>query len=301
MRVDNQDETAMTERGLVLLEWLVASAIVLLVAGTVFTVLTPVRDVMDRVQHHTDLTSGVRSALEVMLSDMRDAGAGASVSDADSQLADLVPSLQLTASLDSAAPVQPAGAVTVRRVPWLAAQGALASAANAGDVVLHLTTSSRCASALPACGFTPGDRAVLYTAFAAELVDVTQVLTASVSLANPLSGAFPAGATLCRLENTRYGLRPGADGDRLVRITDGGAEQPVLDGVVRFELRTDSPLAAQSRRLTLLLRVQAAAASLRGPVGVLFARGGTASSSRRWLPDMELRAAVFLRNGGAAW
>lgn len=50
------------------------------------------------------------------------------------------------------------------------------------------------------------------------------------------------------------------------------------------------------RTVVVLLRVQAAGAALRGPAGVLFTHGGTASVSRRWAPDLEVRFRVTLRN-----
>lgn len=43
------------------------------------------------------------------------------------------------------------------------------------------------------------------------------------------------------------------------------------------------------RGVEVSLRVEAAAATLRGPAGVLFTRGGTARSRDRYVPDVELR------------
>ena len=50
------------------------------------------------------------------------------------------------------------------------------------------------------------------------------------------------------------------------------------------------------RTIAVTLRVQAAAAALRGPAGVLFAHAGTATSVRRWAPDVEIRFQVAPRN-----
>jgi prepilin-type N-terminal cleavage/methylation domain-containing protein len=49
------------------------------------------------------------------------------------------------------------------------------------------------------------------------------------------------------------------------------------------------------RAIAVTLRVQAAAAWLRGPAGNLFAHGGTSGSARRWLPDIEVRFTVAPR------
>jgi hypothetical protein len=50
------------------------------------------------------------------------------------------------------------------------------------------------------------------------------------------------------------------------------------------------------RTVVVTVRVQAAGAALRGPAGFLFARGGTASVSQRWAPDLEVRLRVAPRN-----
>ena len=50
------------------------------------------------------------------------------------------------------------------------------------------------------------------------------------------------------------------------------------------------------RRIGVTLRVQAAAASLRGPAGVLFRRGGTAASAARYVQDLEVHLDIAPRN-----
>jgi hypothetical protein len=50
------------------------------------------------------------------------------------------------------------------------------------------------------------------------------------------------------------------------------------------------------RRVRVLLRVQAALNSMRGPAGVLFTNGGTSTSVERYLPDLELQFDVAVRN-----
>jgi hypothetical protein len=50
------------------------------------------------------------------------------------------------------------------------------------------------------------------------------------------------------------------------------------------------------RRVGIRLRIQAALALLRGPAGVLFARGGTATSAERYVPDLEISVDVRPRN-----
>jgi hypothetical protein len=50
------------------------------------------------------------------------------------------------------------------------------------------------------------------------------------------------------------------------------------------------------RRVAVVLRVEAAAASLRGPASVLFTHGGTSRGGHSWVPDIEVRFDVSPRN-----
>jgi hypothetical protein len=50
------------------------------------------------------------------------------------------------------------------------------------------------------------------------------------------------------------------------------------------------------RKVRVNLRVQAALASLRGPAGLLFTRGGTSTSSTRYVPDQEIKFDIAPRN-----
>ena len=50
------------------------------------------------------------------------------------------------------------------------------------------------------------------------------------------------------------------------------------------------------RRVAITVRVQAAVASLRGPAGALFKRGGTSQGGHSWVPDIEARFDIAPRN-----
>ena len=50
------------------------------------------------------------------------------------------------------------------------------------------------------------------------------------------------------------------------------------------------------RRIGVTVRVQSAAAALRGPAGALFAHPGTSQSGAKWLPDQEIHFDVSPRN-----
>ena len=72
---------------------------------------------------------------------------------------------------------------------------------------------------------------------------------------------------------------------------DRGAWCPNADSPMRY----DADL-LRIRRVRVTLRVQVALAALRGPAGVLFTRGGTSSSTERFVPDQEIKFDVTPRN-----
>jgi len=99
-----------------------------------------------------------------------------------------------------------------------------------------------------------------------------------------------------------------ANGEHLPRLdTLGGG------GVTQVELTrtmlTDGPWCPDAltpnqfdadllrvRKVRVTLRVQSALASLRGPAGLLFLKGGTARAGNRYVPDVELQFDVTPRN-----
>ena len=50
------------------------------------------------------------------------------------------------------------------------------------------------------------------------------------------------------------------------------------------------------RKIVVTLRVQAAAAALRGPASTLFSHAGTSSGGNKWVPDQEIKFSVSPRN-----
>lgn len=76
------------------------------------------------------------------------------------------------------------------------------------------------------------------------------------------------------------------DGDR--------TDLPVVDHVV--ELAFEHVGSPRTRLVRVTLRVEAAAASLRGPAGPLFTRAGTSTTAERYVPDREVQFDVAPRN-----
>jgi len=107
-------------------------------------------------------------------------------------------------------------------------------------------------------------------------------------------------------ENCTFMVSNGAHTPRLSTLQGGNA-----NGVVKLteEMLKDGPWCPDSaaagrydadllriRKVRVTLRVQAANASLRGPAGTLFTRGGTSRGSERFIPDHEIKFDVVARN-----
>lgn len=290
-------EETVSSRGFSLIELLVACALLVVVGGAVAAMATPVRDALDRATLASDLDIGRRLAVEMLAADLRGAGSDPAVAGGALLLARVLPRVVPLPDLASSTFGLPATAVRVNRAPPFGAQGVLAMPAAAGAVALQLETTTRCAGGPPACSFTPGMTVVVYDGAASHVASVGTVGTALVVLDTPLTTAFAAGAVVTELERVTYGLRVDPDGSaRLVRLTGGGAEQPLLDHVVEFRVEPDTADLWHLRRVDLRVRLEAGPAAFRGPAGYLFRRGGTAVSARRWVPDVEIRFGVALRN-----
>ncbi len=376
----------MSERGFTLLELLLACLLLLAVTSAVAALAVPVRHAFDRTIGAADLAGGSRSALDRMSAELREAGSGAHVGLDRSRLADVAAVVEPLADLASASIAAPGRAVRLTRIAVAAPEGVLAQPAAGGATTLQLDSTTRCTAVGPACGLEPGMTGVVFDARRAAAFVVSAVGAAgSVHLMTGLASAFEPGAVVAATSVSSYGLRPNADGSqRLVRLSPGGAEQPVLQNLVDFEIRveghavppqpgvgdnpwpsygpappaigsddvrdawgpgenctiardaqggamprlaalgpvaepvtltttllTDGPWCADGvdaarfdadllrvSAIEIVLRVEAASAVLRGPAGRLFRRPGTEVNAARWVPDVELRLAVKVRNAG---
>ena len=289
----------MSSRGFTLIELLIAAAVVITISGALAAMVRPLGSVIDRAHFSADMEAGTRAAIQQLAADLRLAGSDAGVAPPSARLSRVVPPVALLRDLAGGEVGLPATAMRITFIPHLAAQGTLDLAAGVGDTLLHLDTTTRCALGFPSCGFRPGQHALLYSNAAASVVTIDATANGVVTLGSPLSGSFPAGAVLAEFVAVTYGTRPRPDGShQLVRISTGGAEQPVLDHVVAFTVTTDTGDPLDAGRVSWRLRVQAPSTAFRGPAGSLFHQAGTATHSRDLIPDLEHRMAVALRNRG---
>ncbi len=117
---------------------------------------------------------------------------------------------------------------------------------------------------------------------------------------------------------TTYGPKPPASGDNCIFMPDAALPAPRLPvlnsgapGLVQLAPAqlTDGPWCPGAsdpnrydadllrvRSVKVAVRVEASSRSLRGPAGLLFTRGGTASSARSFVPDLEVTLQVTPRN-----
>lgn len=374
----------MSHRGFTLIELLVACLLLTAVTAAVAAMAVPARSAFERTLGAADLTGGSRAALERLAFDLREAGRGATVAVGPVRLADVASTAVPFASLDDMRVAAPAQAIKLTRIGRTAPQGVLVQAVTAGATTLQIDTSSRCTRLGPACGLTPGMSIVVFDAARAAMLTVGAIGPGGfVQVTSSLPIGFGAGAVVAETTSTVYGLRANVDGSRrLVRANVGGAEQPLLQNVVDFQvifhgqaeapqpaggrdpwatygpappradeddprdtwgagenctitrdanggaiprlsnltpvldsvllttgILTDGPWCADAldlwrfdadllrvRSIEIRLRVESASANMRGPVGRLFRRPGTATDPARWVPDVELRLRVGVRN-----
>ena len=278
--------------GFTLVELLIASTLLLLISGAVVALALPARDAMERGLATADMTSSARVALEAMVADLREAGAGGAVG-SRVRLADIIPVAMALRDLDHEDIASPGSALRVITVRQGSAQAVLEHDVPAGAVSLQLNLAGPCTSMQPRCGFEPEMPAIVYDDSRASQLRVLAVTdTGRLTVAPPVPFAIAAGASVSEIDTVEYGVREDAgDFFDLVRISSGGAVQPLLRYVTDFSVRVDDGA------VLLRLRVAAASAALRGGDAALFRQPGHAIKATRWVPDLVLETTVSLRNG----
>lgn len=227
-------------------------------------------------------------------------------------------------------------AITIVYVPDTAAQTTLVADVAPGAWSLPVTPLPGCAGGLRLCAFSTGTTALVYADDGAfDLLTVASIVEATTTLTttSPAVAVHRMGAAVVAVEVRSYYLKNDTTTQsvQLVRSGVTGPDVPVVDHVVGLAFEyygdggvasppgvlvrldsaalTDGPWRPDSaagnrwdadlsrvRTVVVTLRVEAASAALRGPAGLLFARGGTATDAKRWAPDHEIRFTVSPRN-----
>lgn len=269
----------MNHRGFTLVELMVATAMLLTIVGAIVSLASPMRHAFERSVAAGDLAIRGRTGVEALVESLRQSGAGARIGPRTLSLPTVAAVVILHRSLDEGAAAPPYGAVTVVRVPDGAAQAVLQGPADAGTWSIRFDPSGPCPRQTGACGFVAGVAAIVYDATQSERVSVAAVnpSTSTLALGAPLTRSFTVGGVVAEIHADTYGVRSDAGGNRrLVRITEAGAEQTLVDHVGDFEVMPDDPSPILMRRVGIRLRLQTISANV---------------------PGLELRAAVALWKG----
>jgi hypothetical protein len=225
-------------------------------------------------------------------------------------------------------------AMTLISVPTTAAQTTLVADLEPGSLTMRVAPLAGCAAGVNLCSFSAGMTVLAYDdggAFQTFTVDGVIEPMSELKTTAPPSTVYRAGTPVAEAQLHTYYLKADAAAHpfQLIRYDDtANADVPVLDHVVGLAVDyygdpmragtltqlsaaelTDGPWRPDAaspdrwdadllriRAVGVTVRLEAALAALRGPAGVLFTNGGTATDARKWIPDQEIRFHVSPRN-----
>ncbi|CAN5827257.1 hypothetical protein BH24ACI5_BH24ACI5_09650 [soil metagenome] len=283
------------DRGLTLVELVIATAIMVALIAAVMTVLHDGLVRTPLLEEATDLHQRARVVADVLEADLRAAGSGT----ASGPLTVLFPGIEPRAPGGAAGSAR-ADAVTIRYIPAHAARSRLAEPLDpaAASAVIGM---AGCPHQTTACGFTAGSSVLVFDTSGqrdAFRVDAIATGTLAISAPVPRGVTYPAGAELAEATEVSYTLHAPT---RELRRTEGGGTFAVVDHVesLAFEYVGDSgadlplsifqdgPFRAVGDQMfdTDLLGIRAVRVTIR-----------LASGSNR-VPGGTTRITVALRNG----
>lgn len=206
--------------GFTLIELLVATALVVVVSSAVAALAVPMRRAFDRGLNTGESVSRARTALHVIVAEVRNAGSGVVIGPTAVSLDDVIEAVTVV-SPSTIAIARPSGP-----------QGLLRHDVSAGATAVRLDSSEACSQQDATCGIRGGDEIAIFDAAQGETVRVSSVTAepATLHLSSPLAHPYAARAAVATLGRRTFALRD----RRLVRLTAGGAEQPIADHVAAF-------------------------------------------------------------------
>ncbi|MEW6320928.1 MAG: prepilin-type N-terminal cleavage/methylation domain-containing protein [Acidobacteriota bacterium] len=285
----------MTTRGFTLVELLVGLALSTVGIALALAALGPARAAAAAGPAGAELTQRLRVALDLLAHDVQEAGATPLVDGQHAAaLAAFDDAIALGPALDGDPP-PPDGrpsAVELLCVRRRAAQARLRDAMAHPTDALRLVPAPQCPAGAGVCGFVVGDLVLAYASdHAPELARVARLVPSAtaIELDRALAQPLPAGAIVVAIDRVAYGRRVAPDGTgRLVRITDAGAEQPVIDHVAVLAF------ARRNGVLVTRLVLDTPGAAARGSLAASFHRPGHADVSR-WVPDVDIELSLARR------
>ncbi|MGH9387117.1 MAG: PilW family protein [Vicinamibacterales bacterium] len=222
----------MSQRGLSVVELLIALAVSVLLVGALVSALAPARAAFEATPATLELQQRSRVGLEFLASAIRSAGAHRSghpeSAIGGSAIPAVIPAISQGAN-ESFSEVEVFSAVAG------GAGGVLDLDQPAADRAITLAPGGGCPRTPDVCGFTVGTVAAIsdghgrFDVFEVGSIDAVGM---SLTSSRPLSAAYAAGARLFEVEVLRFSLGNQLDGSKsLVRTTAAGAAQPIVDGV----------------------------------------------------------------------
>jgi prepilin-type N-terminal cleavage/methylation domain-containing protein len=316
------------QQGFSLIEIVVSLALTGAVLAAVFTAIDPANGSFTTEPELADMQQRLRVAAHTLAADLATSGARAGTSAPLGSSAAPFPAVlpyrvgPLNAGAANAAA---ANTVTVVSVPATGAETTIEGAIRGASAETTIVAAAGCPSTGgardPSCGLQPGAVVLVRDERGFDVFTVAGVAGSTLSLEqirHALVRPFESGSRIVPIVATTYYLRVDEQARtyQLMRYNGRSSDAPVVDHVVSLafayfgDVGSDEHSAPLSpaevaanpppivRRVEVRVRVQAAADSLRGPAGALFAHGGSARQARRWAPDLETTVDVALRNAG---
>jgi Tfp pilus assembly protein PilW len=312
--------------GFTVLELTIAMALTLALVASIISLTRSAGAASARQGEAADLQQRLRVGVDTIARDLMGAGAGPYLAGYAGPLSVSLPAVLPFRA--SAVGGDPPGTfrndiVTLLFVPATAAQTTLTADMAAGSDMMQAARLPICAAGENLCGFAAGTTILAFDdAGTFQLFTVFAVVDGAMQLqtAPPAAALLKTGAAIVEVQARIYALKSDA-ATRVTELVRGDgtarADVPVLDHVVEVvfdygvppaELidgpwrpdaaspgRWDADL-VRIRTVGVTIRIESALAALRGPAGALFARAGTATDPRVWVPDQEVQFHVSPRN-----
>jgi prepilin-type N-terminal cleavage/methylation domain-containing protein len=231
-----------SEAGFSLIEVLVATAIMLVVTGGIFTVLNPSGAMFKAQPEVVDMQQRLRIGVDTLTRDLMMAGAGAYSGSQSGSLAGFFAPIQPTIQGNQAPPdlgAFPAAyrdnAITIFYVPSTSSQTSISQAMPNSSAELKVSAESGCPNGANLCGFTVGMSVLIYDDTGSfDTMTITQVQDAAAHLQHNqqgnLSKSYGIGAKVVQYQDHVYYYDP--INRQLMHYDGYQTITPVLDEVV---------------------------------------------------------------------
>jgi prepilin-type N-terminal cleavage/methylation domain-containing protein len=232
--------------GFTLIEMLISMAIMTLVVGAVFAVFNPTQGAFQTQPEVSDMQERLRVAVTGMASEIVMAGAGSYRGATKGSLltvtAPIFPYRLGTLSADPKSGVFfRTDAMTAMYVTSDAPEATLAATMLSPSADITLSVAGSCPSGTGVCGFSTGDRALIFDGNGAvDTFTVTGTVPASNIIqhgSDVLSRAYPAGSQVARIAMNTFYLKTDTSTStyQLVQFDGYQTESPLVDNVVALE------------------------------------------------------------------